>query len=143
MPAAVYDGGMGQRRLLIVDDEESVRSALRSALEADGYSIAEAADGATALTLLQSEPCEVVISDQMMPGISGIDFLKLVRVRHPQAVRIMLTGDPNPETTLRSINESEVYGFIRKPSSTRDLLTVVHVAFEAARLRAESGQRSD
>jgi len=140
MPAAVYDGGMGQRRLLIVDDEESVRSALRNALEADGYSIAEAADGATALTLLQSEPCEVVISDHMMPGLSGIDFLKLVRVRHPSVVRIMLTGDPNPETTLRSINESEVYRFIRKPWNNRDLRTIVYLAFEVARLQEENRQ---
>ena len=85
----------------------------------------------------------MVISDQMMPGISGIDFLKLVRVRHPQAVRIMLTGDPNPETTLRSINESEVYRFIRKPWNNRDLRTIVHFAFEVARLQKENRQLTE
>src|SRR5438067_10220128 len=76
----------------------------------------------------------------MMPGLSGIEFLKLVRVRHPSVVRIMLTGDPNPETTLRSINESEVYRFIRKPWNNRDLRTIVYFAFEVARLQEENRQ---
>ncbi len=131
---------MEQRRLLLVDDEDAVRSALRNVLEADGYAIEEAGDGSTALTLLQSQPFQVVISDQMMPGLSGVDFLKLVRVRHPQVVRIMLTADANPETPLRSINESEVYRFIRKPWNNRDLRTIVHFAFEVARLQAENRQ---
>jgi DNA-binding NtrC family response regulator len=126
------------RRLLIVDDEEEVRVALRQVLDADGYEIVEAGDGSTALTLLQSQPFHVVISDQIMPGLSGIDLLKLVRVRHPDVVRIMLTGDRDPETTLRSINESEVYRFIRKPWNNRDLRTIVHFAFEVARLQAEN-----
>jgi len=129
-----------QQRLLLVDDEDAVRSALRNVLEADGYAIEEAGDGSTALTLLQSQPFQVVISDQMMPGLSGVDFLKLVRVRHPAVVRIMLTGDKDPETTVRSINESEVYRFIRKPWNNRDLRTIVHFAFEVARLQAENHQ---
>ncbi|MCA1827944.1 MAG: response regulator [Myxococcales bacterium] len=128
------------RRLLVVDDEAGVRSSLRRVLEADGYDVVEAGDGATALTMLQEQAFQVVISDQMMPGLSGVDFLKLVRVRHPQVVRIMLTGDRDPETTLRSINESEVYRFIRKPWNNRDLRTIVHFAFEVARLQEENQQ---
>jgi DNA-binding NtrC family response regulator len=135
---SVYKIRMEQRRLLLVDDEETVRSSLRHVLEADGYTIAEAGDGSTALTLLQSQPFDVVISDQMMPGLSGVDFLKLVRVRHPQIVRIMLTGDPDPDTTVRSINESEVYRFLRKPWNNRDLRTIVHFAFEVARLQEDN-----
>ena len=129
-----------QRRLLVVDDEDDVRSALRRVLESDGYEIEEAADGAAALTMLQARPFQVVISDQIMPGLSGVDFLKLVRVRHPGVVRIMLTGDKDPETTLRSINESEVYRFIRKPWNNRDLRTMLHFAFEVARLQEENRQ---
>ena len=129
---------MDRKRLLVVDDEEEVRAALRQVLEADGYEISDAADGSAALTMLQMQPFEVVISDQIMPGMSGIDLLKLVRVRHPDVVRIMLTGDRDPETTLRSINESEVYRFVRKPWNNRDLRTIVHFAFEVARLQREN-----
>ena len=131
---------MGGRRLLVVDDEVEVRTALRHVLESDGYEIHEAEDGSTALALMQQQPFQVVISDHVMPGLSGIDFLKLVRVRQPDVVRIMLTGDKDPETTVRSINESEVYRFIRKPWNNRDLRTIVHFAFEVARLQEENRQ---
>ncbi len=131
---------MEHRNILVVDDEEPVRSALRHVLEADGYSIVEAEDGPTALELLKTTPIHLVISDHVMPQMSGVDLLKLVRVRHPAVVRIMLTGDKDPETTVRSINESEVYRFIRKPWNNRDLRTIVHFAFEVARLQAENHQ---
>ena len=131
---------MQKSRILLVDDEDSVRSALRSVLEGDGYAVDEATDGAEGLARLQRSPFELVISDQMMPGMSGVDFLKLVRVRHPATVRIMLTGDPDPETTVRSINESEVYRFIRKPWNNRDLRTIVWFAMEVSRLQQENAQ---
>src|ERR1041384_4172707 len=131
---------MEQSRILLVDDEPEVRAALRHVLEADGYAIDEAADGAAALSLLVTKPFQLIISDQMMPGMSGIDLLKLVRVRHPNVVRIMLTGDTDPETTVRSINESEVYRFIRKPWNNRDLRTIVYFALEVSRLLVENQQ---
>lgn len=133
-------GAMEQRNILVVDDEESVRSALRHVLEADGYSILEAADGPSALEMMKSTPVQLVISDQVMPQMSGVDLLKLVRVRHPSVVRIMLTADKDPETAIRSINESEVYRFIRKPWNNRDLRTIIHFAFEVARLQDENRQ---
>ena len=131
---------MEQRKILVVDDEEAVRSALRHVLEADGYTILEAADGPTALEMMKSTPVQLVISDQVMPQMSGVDLLKLLRVRHPSVVRIMLTADKDPDTTVRSINESEVYRFIRKPWNNRDLRTIVHFAFEVARLQEENKQ---
>ncbi|HUJ25968.1 MAG TPA: response regulator [Myxococcales bacterium] len=131
---------MQKPRILVVDDEDAIRSSLRSLLEADGYDVDEAPDGADALALLQAKPFELVISDQNMPGMSGIDLLKLVRVRHPSVVRIMLTGDTDPETTIRSINESEVYRFIRKPWHNRDLRTIVYFALEVGRLQKENAQ---
>ena len=127
-------------RILLVDDEDQVRAALRQVLDADGYEVDEADNGATALNKLANAPFHLVISDQMMPGMSGIDLLKLVRVRHPNVVRVMLTGDPDPETTVRSINESEVYRFIRKPWNNRDLRTIVYFAIEVGRLQQENQQ---
>ena len=83
---------------------------------------------------------QLVISDQNMPGMSGIEFLKLVRDRHPHVVRMMLTADENPETVVRSINEGEVYRFIRKPWDAASLRTMVHFAFELILLEEENRQ---
>lgn len=128
------------RTILVVDDEETVRRALRRLLEADGYSVLEAENGEKALETVAATPVQLLISDQNMPGMSGIDLLKIVGVRYPRVLRIMLTADKDPETTVRSINESEVYRFIRKPWNNRDLRTIVHFAFEVARLQEENKQ---
>src|SRR6266852_1481428 len=81
-----------------------------------------------------------VISDQNMPGMSGIEFLKSVRDRHPHVLRMMLTADQNPDTVVRSINEGEVYRFIRKPWDNTSLRTMVHFAFEVILLEEENRQ---
>jgi DNA-binding NtrC family response regulator len=127
-----------KRTVLIVDDEESVRNALRRLVEGEGHSVLEASEAAEALEILRSQPVHLVISDNMMPGMSGVDLLKLVRVRHPHVLRIILTGDPDPEIPVRSINESEVYRFVRKPWNSWDLRTVLHFAFEVVRLQEEN-----
>ena len=123
--------------VLVVDDEPGVRAALIQVLQRLGYTALAAESGEEALQLLQHGGIEVLISDQHMPGLSGIDLLKLVRVRHPKVVRIMLTGDRDPEIPIRSINEGEVYRFIRKPWNNNDLRTVLSFAFEVARLEQE------
>ena len=124
--------------VLVVDDEPGVRAAMGRTLESGGYEVRVAADADEALRILQAEPVHVLISDQHMPGMSGIDLLKIVRVRHPRVVRILLTADKDPETPVRSINESEVYRFIRKPWDNGDVRTIVSLAFEIARLEQEN-----
>jgi DNA-binding NtrC family response regulator len=123
--------------VLVVDDEESVCVALKRVLEQQGRSVRTARTGEQALELLQQNGIDVIISDQHMPGLSGVDLLKIVRVRHPQVVRILLTGDKDPEVPVRSINESEVYRFIRKPWDNSDLRTIISFAFEVARIEQE------
>jgi DNA-binding NtrC family response regulator len=125
------------RTILVVDDELPVRLALTRTLGEAGYTVVGTHSGHEALDLLRKHPVDLIISDHYMPEMSGIDLLKLVRVRHPHVVRIILTGDKDPELALRSINESEVYRFIRKPWDNADLRTIMHFAFEAIRLERE------
>lgn len=128
------------RSILVVDDEQSVRVALGRLLEMAGYAVSVAESGEEGLSVLSRIPVQVVISDNHMPGMSGIDLLKLVRVRYPHIMRIMLTGDPDPETPVRSINEGEVYRFVRKPWNNADLKTILHFAFEVIDLEEERGR---
>src|ERR1700716_4352369 len=98
--------GGKDKSILLVDDEESVRDSLSSVLEREGYKVHQADGGEEGLRLLKEVPgIQLVISDHNMPGMTGVDFLKLVRERFPEVVRIMLTGDPDPQTIIRSINE--------------------------------------
>jgi two-component system NtrC family sensor kinase len=128
---------VSQRTILVVDDELPVRLALTRTLGEAGYRVVGTDSPREALELLRNHPVDLIISDHYMPEMSGIDLLKLVRVRHPHVIRIILTGDKDSDLALRSINESEVYRFIRKPWDNADLRTIMHFAFETIRLERE------
>jgi two-component system probable response regulator PhcQ len=127
-----------EKHILLVDDEDAIRSSLSSVLEREGYRVHSAESGDEGLRILKEEPIQLVISDYSMPQMSGVDFLKLVRERYPNIVRIMLTGDPNPEVIIRSINEGEVYRFIRKPWDNTMLRVTIYFAFETITLEEEN-----
>src|SRR5207249_4056379 len=78
------------RTILVVDDDDDVRSTLARILGAAGYTVVTAESGEEGLQLLASHAVQLAISDQNMPGMSGIDFLKAVRERHPHVLRMML-----------------------------------------------------
>ena len=127
-----------EKHILVVDDEEPVRESLASVLSREGYTVHQAEAAEPGLRVLKEQPIQLVISDHNMPQMSGVDFLKLVRERHPHVLRIMLTGDPDPQTIIRSINEGEVYRFIKKPWDNTMLRVTVYFAFETIQLEAEN-----
>jgi two-component system NtrC family sensor kinase len=126
------------KNILVVDDEEHIRDSLVRVLEREGYILHQAESGEQALAVLKEKPVDLVISDHNMPGMSGVELLKLVRERHPNVLRIMLTGDPDPQTIIRSINEGEVYRFIKKPWDNTMLRVTVYFAFETIQLEQEN-----
>jgi len=126
------------RTILVVDDEEQVRTALTSLLEREGYTVTSAEGPTEALEILRQQPIKLVISDHNMPDMSGIEFFRLIRERHPHVCRIMLTGDPERETIIRAVNEGEVYRFLPKPWNNTTIRVTVYFAFEAIQLEEEN-----
>jgi two-component system, NtrC family, sensor kinase len=127
-----------QRRLLIVDDEDSVLRALRRALRRQGWTIETATTGETGLTTLETYPAQVVVSDYKMPGMSGVEFLRAVKERFPKAQRIMLTGYADQQAIEEAINRSEVFRFISKPWDDQQLQLTISSAFEQYDLQEEN-----
>ncbi len=127
-----------QKTILVVDDEEAVRESLSAVLEREGYRVLLAGSGEEGLQILKDQALQLVISDHNMPGMNGVEFLKLVRERKPDVLRIMLTGDPDPQIIIRSINEGEIYRFIKKPWDNTMLRVTVYFAFETIQLEAEN-----
>lgn len=126
------------RTILLVDDEDHVRDALTKVLEREGYTIYAASGPTEALQILAREPIKLVISDHRMPDMTGIEFFRLIRERHPYVCRIMLTGDAERETIIRAINEGEVYRFLPKPWNNTMLRVTVYFAFETIQLEEEN-----
>jgi two-component system probable response regulator PhcQ len=126
------------RKILIVDDEEHVCSALRRSLRSDQHDIHTSTDPREALELLKLYKFDLVISDHLMPHMSGLQFLKLVRDRHPDCIRIMLTGHSDMQTAIEAINHGDIYRFLTKPWENTDLKVTLHLAFERLDLEREN-----
>lgn len=117
--------------IAIVDDEEMVLTSLRSflLLETD-YEVETFSSPQTALSALREKPVDLVISDYLMPGMNGIEFLLQVKALHPFATRILLTGYADKENAIRAINEVGLYQYVEKPWSNDDLKITIQNGLE-------------
>lgn len=114
-------------RVLLVDDDEAAL-ALAAALEGAPYEVLTARSAAEALNVLEREDVQVVVSDEWMPGMRGVELLSQVAREYPYIVRILLTGDPQLDAAVRAINEGEIFRFLTKPCSPTTLDAVIREA---------------
>jgi DNA-binding NtrC family response regulator len=116
---------MGDKRsILVVDDEDSLRTVLGSELVSEGYDVGTAADGDDAITELQKRSYDLLLLDIKMPRMNGFEVLRYVKEKHPQTRVIMLTGFAD----LKNAIESKKLGaedFVSKPYDLVDLLTTI------------------
>ncbi len=120
----------GAYRILLVDDEPNVLKALLRIFRQENYVLVTASSGEEALALIRREPFQLMISDYMMPGMTGAELLKQARAIRPESIRIMLTGHADTGAVMGAINEGAVYKFILKPWSDDDLRITVALALE-------------
>jgi CheY-like chemotaxis protein len=128
------------RTLLLVDDEESILSALKRVFRRDGYQVITATSGARGLELLTQQPVNVILSDQRMPGMTGIEFLREARRLYPHTVRMTLSGYTDLQSIIEAVNEGAVYKFLTKPWDDDLLRSHVAHAFEQSELAAENAR---
>jgi response regulator RpfG family c-di-GMP phosphodiesterase len=118
------------RPILIVDDEEIVLVALRDTLLREGYKIVASPHAIHALSVLKEQQFSVVITDQQMPMVTGLEFLAQVREIQPDATRILITAVLSLSTVIDAINKGEIYRFIVKPWLREELLATVKNAVQ-------------
>ncbi|SFN33782.1 Type II secretory pathway ATPase GspE/PulE or T4P pilus assembly pathway ATPase PilB [Formivibrio citricus] len=116
--------------ILLVDDEPNVLKALQRVFRQEHYRVLMAENGEAALNILRNQPCQIVISDYMMPGMDGANLLKRIKSLYPETIRIMLTGHADTGAVMGAINEGAVYKFILKPWNDDDLRVTVALALE-------------
>jgi two-component system NtrC family sensor kinase len=136
--------------LLVVDDDEHVRRALRRVLRRAKCRVLDAPDAVAALAVLEAEPIQVVVSDYRMPGMSGVEFLRAVKDRWPRIQRVLLTGQADSTAIEEAVNQSEIFRFIWKPWDDGHLLITIQSAIdqywtveENQRLQVLIEQRND
>lgn len=129
-----------QRTLLLVDDEPNIVAALKRLFRRDGHIILTAYSGLEALEVLASNKVDVIISDQRMPGMTGVEFLRAAKVRYPDTIRIVLSGYTELQSVTDAINEGAVYRFLTKPWDDQQLREHIQKAFEYKELLEENKQ---
>lgn len=117
------------RTLLLVDDEQNIVSALKRLVRRDGYEILTANSGFEALEILEKHAVDVIISDQRMPGMTGVEFLSKVKELHPDTIRLMLSGYTELQSVTDAINEGAVFRFLTKPWDDEKLRASIKEAF--------------
>ncbi|MBI5007259.1 MAG: response regulator [Nitrosomonadales bacterium] len=129
-----------ERTLLLVDDEENITSALVRLLRQDGYRILRANSAVEGLELLAQNAVGVIISDQRMPNMTGVEFLGKVRELYPDTVRIVLSGYTELNSVTDAINRGSVYKFFTKPWDDDLLRANVQEAFQRYEMKMENAR---
>lgn len=100
--------------ILVVDDEQLSVEAIKRTLE-DDFEVFTANSGPEALSVLENQWIQVILCDQRMPGMSGLEVLSEARRRWPEVMRVIITGYTDPNDIINLVNEAGIYHFISKP----------------------------
>jgi two-component system probable response regulator PhcQ len=125
-------------KLLLVDDEPNLTSALVRSLDRSQFEIFTADSANQGLLILAGHDIDVVVSDERMPGMTGSQFLSEVRKRWPNTIRMILSGQADLEAAVRAINEGEVYRFLLKPCHPKELQMTILQGLQHKKLVAQS-----
>ncbi len=137
-PAARDSKPRSRPRILVVDDEEAILETMTFTFQND-YEVLTSSDARRALELLDEKaPVAVVLSDQRMPNMSGVEFVSEVCKRHPATVRMILTGFADMQAIIDAINAGHVYAYITKPWEPDHLKQVMKQAVEHYNLTVEN-----
>ena len=136
--------------LLVVDDEPDVCDSVHDLLRRE-FRVLRATSGQEGFRLMQEEEVHIIMTDQRMPRVTGVELLASVKIKNPHAIRLLFTGYADLESIIAAINQGHVYHFLKKPWQPEELLSAVRQAAaeydrliaaseESARLRDELDQ---
>jgi two-component system NtrC family response regulator len=127
---------LSKKRILVVDDDESLRWVTQAQLQQSGYDVDAAADSVSALEQIRNLPPDLVITDLKMPGISGLDLLKEIRAGYPEILVIMVTAFGTVENAVEAMRAG-AYDYVTKPVNMDELRLIVNRGLEHLDLREE------
>lgn len=123
----------GAASILVVDEDESIFKALSRALRRDGYSLTYSPHAEAALGALERQAFDVLLSDNRMPGMTGLELLELARIRHATTVRMLMSSDVETALLRKARESGMVFRMLSKPWTEAELRTSVRFAVQHAR----------
>lgn len=113
--------------LLVVDDEADVCDSVHDLLRRE-FNVLKAKSAEEGLKLMQGNEVHIIMTDQRMPKVTGVEFLKSIRAGHPQAVRMLFTGYADLDSVIAAINQGHIFRFLKKPWQPSELEDAVREA---------------
>lgn len=113
--------------LLVVDDEPDVCDSVHDLLRRE-YTVLKARSSEEGIKMMQENEIHIIMTDQRMPRISGVELLSKIRRGHPQAVRMLFTGYADVDAVIAAINQGRIFKFLKKPWQPQELEDAVHEA---------------
>ncbi|MDX5320518.1 MAG: response regulator [Bacteroidota bacterium] len=123
--------------VLYVDDEQNNLLSFKAAFRRE-FNVHTAISGQEGLEIVKNEDIHIIITDQRMPGMTGVEFLQKVIPISPNPIRILLTGYSDINAVVDAINKGEVYRYMTKPWDNEFLKTTIRQAYEVFNLRREN-----
>lgn len=124
-------------RVLYLDDEEPNLFSFKAAFRRD-FEVHTCDEPHNAVRMLDEHEFHVVLSDQRMPRISGVEFFELIMPDHPDISRVLVTGYADTDAVVDAINKGQVYRFVSKPWNEEELRSVINAAYALNRARVSS-----
>ncbi len=124
-------------RILYIDDEVNNLTSFKAAFRRE-YTIYTAESAAEGRKILEDETVDIIITDQRMPKVTGVEFLASIIDEYPDPIRILLTGYSDIEAVIAAINKGQVFRYITKPWSEQELRMTIENSYEVFALRQEN-----
>ncbi len=128
---------MSKPAILYVDDERQNLVAFKASFRKD-YQVHLAQSGAEAISLLRAHPIQLIVADQRMPGMTGVELFERILPEFPTPIRMVLTGYSDVQAIVDAINKGQIYYYITKPWKHEELKLVLEKGLEAHRLQTEN-----
>jgi response regulator RpfG family c-di-GMP phosphodiesterase len=122
--------------VLYVDDEENNLVSFKATFRLK-YNIAIATSAEAAMKILETKPAEIIITDQRMPNITGIEFLEKVIEKYPDPIRILLTGYADMNAVIDAVNKGKIFHYLSKPWDEKELDETIKNAYEVYKANKE------
>ena len=131
------------KRILLVDDEQNITRSIKRLCRSKGYEVLIANSAAEALETLANEKVKVVLSDQLMPGMTGAELFAQIQTEFPNVVRILLTGYTALEGITKAVNQGAVFKVLFKPWDDEHLLSTLDEAFDYFEIKDKNRRLSE
>lgn len=128
--------------VLYVDDEEHNLMSFKATFRIK-YKVYTAISGEEAIKIMDSEPIDIIITDQRMPNMTGVEFLESILDRHPDPMRILLTGYADLNAVIDAVNKGKIFHYLTKPWNEDELDMTIQRAYDIYKLRMDEKELTE